>query len=247
MSSLQPMKTVHILEEDPELGEKLLGPRLDAARRECIARSAPFTNAASSEQLERTNMRIGIGLLILDGLVLRRVGLGGRFGAELLGQGDLLRPWQHEDVGTSLPRTGKWRVLQRGHMAVLDSDFMVRVARYPEVVSALFARAVRRSRHMAVNVAIIHQPRIDVRLHMLLWELADRFGTVRGDGVHLPLRLTHAMLGEMVAARRPTVTKSLGELAERGLVIWTGEDWHLQGEPPEELAAIGAISVASED
>lgn len=239
-------KTVQILIEDPDLAESLSGARLEAARRDCIARAIPFAGAGSSGQLERTDMRIGIGLLILDGLVLRRVGLGGRFGAELLGQGDLLRPWQHEDVGTSLPRTGKWRVLQRGHLAVLDSECTARVARYPEVVSALFARAVRRSRHLAVNVAIMHQPRIDVRLHMMLWELADRFGTVRSDGVHLPLRLTHAMLGELVAARRPTVTKSLGELSDRGLVSWTGEDWHLLGEPPEELSAIGSVSVPAE-
>ena len=239
-------KTVQVLVEDPELGERLSGPRLEAATRDCIARAVQFTTGGPAGQLERTEMRVGIGLLLLDGLVVRRVGLGGRYGAELLGQGDLLRPWQHEDVGTSLPRTGKWRVLQRGHLAVLDSEFMLRAARYPEVMAALFVRAVRRSRHLAVNVAIMHQPRIDVRLHMLLWELADRFGTVRADGVHLPLRLTHAMLGEMVAARRPTVTKSLGELAERGLVSWTGETWRLMGEPPEELYAIGSVSVPPE-
>src|SRR5205807_4903755 len=144
----------------------------------------------------------GLGLLILEGLVVRRVGLGGRFGAELLGEGDLLRPWQAEETGTSLPRTGRWKVLQRGRIAVLDSDFALRVCRYPEVVSALFGRAIRRSRHMSANMAIIHQPRIDVRVHMVLWELADRWGRVSRDGVHLPLRLTHAMLGELVAARR---------------------------------------------
>ena len=34
-----------------------------------------------------------IGLLVLQGLPVRRVGVDGRFGAELLGQGDILRSW----------------------------------------------------------------------------------------------------------------------------------------------------------
>jgi CRP-like cAMP-binding protein len=96
---------------------------------------------------------------------------------------------------------------------------------------------------MAVNMAIIHQPRIDLRLHMFFWCLADRFGRVSSDGIHVPVRLTHAMLGELIAARRPTVTKALGELADRGLVSWNGEDWLLSGGPPSELDEIGSLSL----
>jgi CRP/FNR family transcriptional regulator, cyclic AMP receptor protein len=119
----------------------------------------------------------------------------------------------------------------------------VRIARYPEVVSALFSRAVRRSRHAAVGMAIVQQPRVDIRLQMLFWELADRWGIMRGDGAHVPLRLTHAVLADLVAARRPTVTKALGELAERSAVLWTGTDWLLLGNPPVELQAVGSVSV----
>jgi CRP-like cAMP-binding protein len=126
---------------------------------------------------------------------------------------------------------------------VLDTDFAVRLTRYPEIVSTLFGRALRRSRHIAVNMAIVQQPRIDLRLHMLFWELADRWGKVRQDGVHLPLYLTHSMLADLVAARRPTVTKALGELAERSALVWTGEDWLLPGDPPAELDAVGSVSI----
>lgn len=237
-------ESVQILLEDPDLAEHLQGPRLTAAQRDCIACVMAFSSTGWSVLSQARDPHFGIGLLILEGLVVRRLGMAGRFGAELLGEGDLLRPWQQEDTGTSLPRTGKWRVLQRGRVAMLDTEFAVRVSRYPEVISCLVGRALRRSRHMAVNMAIIHQPRIDVRVHMLLWELADRYGRVGREGVHLPLRLTHAMLGELVAARRPTVTKSLGELADRGLVRWTGNEWLLMGDPPVELGEIGAVSVA---
>ena len=48
-------------------------------------------------------MRKALGLLVLDGLIIRRVGVAGRFGAELLGDGDLLRPWEREDAGATLP------------------------------------------------------------------------------------------------------------------------------------------------
>lgn len=233
-----------ILADDTELRDGLTGERLDAAIRDCVAGTCDCPAGPWSPPEEFPNMAYGIGLLILDGLVARRVGVAGRFGAELLGDGDLMNPFHRHDMGTSLPRTGKWRVLRPSRMAILDSDFATRATRYPEVVSALVARALRRSRHIATNMAIVQQPRVDLRLLMLFWELADRWGTVHQDGVHVRLQLTHSMLSDLVAARRPTVTKALGELAAREAVVWTGTDWHLPGEPPAELDALGSLSIA---
>src|SRR5689334_19768010 len=84
-------------------------------------------------------------------------------------------------------------------------------------------------------MAIVHQARVDVRLHMLLWHLAARWGRVRSDGTVLRVRLTHAVLADLVAARRPTVTTALSDLARRGLVKTDGETWVLSGEAPGEL------------
>jgi CRP-like cAMP-binding protein len=235
--------TTRVLLDDPELAQLLRGERLAAASRDCVAAELQVPAGPWSPPQDIDGMRSGIGLLILDGLLARRVGVAGRFGAELLGDGDLLRPWQQDDGSTTLPHTGKWRALRPTRFAVLDTDFAVRLTRYPEIVSTLFGRALRRSRHIAVNMAIVQQPRIDLRLHMLFWELADRWGKVRQDGVHLPLYLTHSMLADLVAARRPTVTKALGELAERSALVWTGEDWLLPGDPPAELDAVGSVSI----
>jgi CRP/FNR family cyclic AMP-dependent transcriptional regulator len=237
--------TSQILVEDPELAEHLGGVRLAAAAKECVARAVECPAGPWSPFEEEGALQVGIGLLILDGLVVRRVGVAGRYGAELLGDGDLLRPWGREDSGATLPRSGKWRMLRPTRLAVLDLEFTNRVARYPEVISALVARALRRSRHIAVNMAIVQQPRIDLRLLMLFWEMADRWGTVHQDGVHLPLQLTHSTLADLVAARRPTVTKALGELSERSAVVWTGEDWLLAGDPPAEFEEVGSVSVMS--
>jgi CRP/FNR family cyclic AMP-dependent transcriptional regulator len=236
-----------LLLDDPDLGEHLHGDRLAGALRDCVASAVRVPAGLWSPQEPPPHVRHGIGLLVLEGLIVRRVGVGGRFGAELLGEGDLLRPWQSTGPGTTLPRAGRWRALRPCRLAVLDAHFTARSAPYPEVVSTLISRAIRRSRHMAVAVAIMAQPRIDIRLHMLFWELADRWGVVRGDGVYVPLRLTHAILGDLVAAQRPTVTKALGELAQRTVVTRAGAGWLLTGSPPLELDAVGPVAISSDD
>lgn len=100
------------------------------------------------------------------------------------------------------------------------------------------ARALRRSRALAVNMAIVHQPKVETRIHMLLWHLADRWGTVGPGGVHVPVRLTHAMLADLVAAQRPTVTAALGALEEAGLIGRGRGGWLLLGSQPVELAQV---------
>ncbi len=187
--------------------------------------------------------RDGIGLLVLEGLLVRRVGVDGRFGAELLGDGDLLRPWQGEDAQPTLPRTTGWRVLEPTRMAVLDSRAAQRLADYPQLTGRIIARALERSRNLAVNMAIVHHPRVDVRLHMLFWHLADRWGRVRTDGIILPLRLTHSVLADLVAARRPTVSTTLSELAKRDLVRAVTDGWLLLGEPPRELLELRDVAI----
>ncbi|HEX5225317.1 MAG TPA: Crp/Fnr family transcriptional regulator [Solirubrobacteraceae bacterium] len=221
-----------VLIEDEALGERLSGRRHVQAIDECIARAVQLPVGDWTPAGIEGQMTYGIGLLVLRGLLARRVELDGRFGAELLGAGDLLRPWQDEDLQSTLPHVGGWRILQECRVAILDGSFARRVAPYPEVTSALFARAVRRARQLAVAMAIMHQPRVEVRLELLLWELADRWGTVHRDGVHVPVRLTHAMLAELIGARRPTVSKAVSELGEEGRLRWTGEHWLLAGDPP---------------
>lgn len=184
----------------------------------------------------------GIGVLVLGGLLIRHVGIEGRFGAELLGEGDLLRPWQGEQDSPLLPVETGWAVIHPARLAVLDENFYEHLSRYPELASCFVARATQRSRNLAVNMAIVHQARVDVRLRMLLWHLAGRWGRVRSDGTVVPLRLTHSVLSELVAARRPTVTSALSDLSRRGLIRPFRDAWLLYGEPPGELLDLGERS-----
>jgi CRP-like cAMP-binding protein len=116
---------------------------------------------------------------------------------------------------------------------------------YPELAGTLVGRAVGRSRNLAVNIAIVHQARVDVRLHMLFWHFAGRWGKVGPEGVTVPLKLTHAVLAELAAARRPTVTTALSQLAKRGVVRPTEAGWLLAGDRPGELGELPPVASAS--
>jgi CRP/FNR family transcriptional regulator, cyclic AMP receptor protein len=230
----------HLLSEDHALAEAVPQAHRQQAIEECVTRAISIAPGSWSGQ-GTSNIRDGIGLLVLQGLLIRRVGIDGRFGAELLGEGDLLRPWQGQDLSPALPRTTGWRVLQRTRVALLDMRAAQRLARYPELTGSLVGRALERSRNLAVNMAIVHQSRVDVRLHMLFWHLAGRWGRVRNDGVIVPLRLTHNVLSDLTAARRPTVTSALTELAKHELVRPLDDGWLLCGKPPGELLELAPV------
>jgi hypothetical protein len=228
-----------VLAEDPELADAVPAERRARGIEEC---TAPELNIAPGPWPDAEFLgREGIGVLVLAGLLIRRVDIDGRFGAEILGESDVLRPWQLEDAPMLALDSG-WTVLAAARLALLDEQFTRRLGAYPEVTVCLFERTIRRARHLLVNMAIIHQARVDERLRMLLWHLAGRWGRVRGDGVLLPFRVTHTVLADLVAARRPTVTTALSELTRRGLIQAHADGWLLIGEPPRELAALGEPS-----
>lgn len=226
-------RVVAILDREPELAALIEPERLAVARDVAWAQARELPAGPWEEESWSQNMRSGLGLLVLDGLVLRHVSVAGRSSVELLGGGDLARPWQpDDDGGLSVPRKAHWRVLRRTELALLDIDFARRIAPYPELHGALVARAMGRARALAVNIAILRQPRVDVRLEMLLWHLADRWGTVRGDGVLLPVKLTHRVLAELLAASRPTVSAAVASLQRSGTIVAHERGWLLTGEPP---------------
>jgi CRP-like cAMP-binding protein len=222
-----------VLREDVGLAEVIPEAHRARAIEECIAGVAEIPQGSWSGY--SSEMPGGVGLLVLKGLLIRHVGVGLGYGAELLGEGDLLRPWQEQDA--ALPHTSGWRVLEPTRLAVLDRPAAERLARYPELTGRLVARALARSRNLALNMAIVQQSRLQTRLHMLLWHLANRWGYVRPDGIILPLQLTHSVLSELVAARRPSVSMTLSEMAKLKLVRRVPEGWLLSGKPPGELLA----------
>jgi CRP/FNR family cyclic AMP-dependent transcriptional regulator len=180
-----------------------------------------------------------MGLLVLDGLLTREITFAERTTGELLGAGDLLRPQDHDSGFEPLPVSVDWSVLAPARLAVLDERFAMAARPYPSVMVDLAARTVRRSRALAFQLALSQLTRVDDRLLVLLWQLAERWGKVGPDGVRVPLELTHRTLGRLVGARRPSVTTALTGLARDGLVERVPDGWLLRGDPADALERRG--------
>jgi len=174
-----------------------------------------------------------LGYLILDGLLLRAVAVAGRRTVELLGPGDVVRPWQDEGTFAALPAASAWTALEPTRLAVLDADFAAAAYRFPAIADELLRRLVERCHALSVRLAIASIPSLPERLLAALWHLADRWGVVEPDGVRVPLRLSHQVLAELVCAQRPSVSVALKQLADGGKAMRApGGGWVLLGAMP---------------
>jgi CRP-like cAMP-binding protein len=109
---------------------------------------------------------------------------------------------------------------------------------WPQIGHALLRRSERRAEDLGAMRAISCQPRLEVRLVLFLWHLAARWGRVEPGGIHLTLPLTHRLLGQLVAAERPSISHALSRLNDAGLVKGAAGDWHLQGDLDAQLESL---------
>jgi CRP-like cAMP-binding protein len=237
-------RAVAVLDADPDLGRHLAPERAAAARAHALA--AVELLPVGEWTFDPTDPQIidcegALGLLVIEGRIGRMVTLEGVTFLDLIGEGELLRPWDGTVETGADPGPQTWEVHEPTRLAVLDKRFLIRTAHWPELTGAFVERSVRRARSMASQLAICHVNRVDLRLHLLLWHLARRWGRVAAGGLVLPLPLTHRTLASLVCARRPTVTTALKDLNERELVSRREDgSWVLHGEIPEELNKIYA-------
>jgi len=225
--------SMQLLNLDPELARDLDPRRAREAAHRLYARALEIPRGRWTPSNALLEGSRPIGLLILEGLLVREATVGDHPSAELLGPGDLLRAWEDEDAEELLPRTIAWSALINTRVAVIDHAFAVRAAQWPEVFAALLDRAARRAERLVVLQAIAHLTRVDDRLLALMWCLAERWGRVVPGGVLVSLRLSHRTLAGMVGARRPSVTTALGQLMARGeLERREDGEWVLRGNAP---------------
>ncbi|HEY3021647.1 MAG TPA: helix-turn-helix domain-containing protein [Solirubrobacteraceae bacterium] len=230
------MTAVRVSDFDPELFEQVSDP--DAAAAASVAESEWLEVGPWSPANSNYDGAGHFGIILLEGTVLRRVALGPRDGLELLGPGDVGRPWVTLGPNSTIGAEADWRVHQRARIAHLDRRFAMRVSPWPEVAAALMDRLIRRQRFLAIHLAVSQMPRLESRLRVLFWYLADRWGKVTGDGIVINLPLTHELVAGLVGARRPGVTSALGELQRDGELFRRQDGcWVLRGAPPPELRA----------
>jgi CRP/FNR family cyclic AMP-dependent transcriptional regulator len=232
-----------VLDVDPDLGGDLDGDSLRMARSQAVAAVLALEVGPCDLRRHRPAGSPD-SLLLLDGTLTREVRIHGRVFTELLGPGDLLRPWASEDPEL-LQYEVEWHALTRSALALVDSAFHERIQPWPQIAGALVDRGIRRAHRLAMQRALSCQKRLDDRILMLFWHLAERWGRVGPDSTTLlRLPLTHRLIGEIVGAERPSVSATLSRLAAAGKLDRTSADWVLHGTVSEhfdpDTAANGA-------
>lgn len=214
MSVTQAPDRATLLVEDPDLGAAL-GEDVLRQARELLVVPARWIEAGPWDGAELRH-EPSLGLLVLEGLMTVDVRLGDRVASDLVGAGDVLHATSAAE--TLVPAAFSYHANERTRVAVLDVHFIAAARRWPGLLLALHERVRLQHRRHAITGAIAKLPRVEDRVHALLWHLAERWGRMTAEGVLLPLALTHESLGRLVGAARPTVSLGLIELEERGAV-----------------------------
>src|SRR6187200_2335594 len=174
---------ISIVDADPDLAEQLDDAQLQRARHEALTRVQHLSpgewNVAGALEPDVHHR----GFLIVSGLLSREVDVLGRSCIELIGPCDVMRPWSWDEAGSHVRAEVGWKVFEDTRLAVLDHALVTRINPWPQ---------------LGVALAIAHHQRVEDRLLLTLWHLAERWGKVTPDGIVVPLPLGHQRLAELV-------------------------------------------------
>jgi CRP-like cAMP-binding protein len=233
---LTPVGSDALLDADPDLGAALDPAEFEAARQHVRVALLWLDESVVRGKWGDGSPQLA-GLLVVEGALLREVRTARRVTAELIGPGDMIRPFE-EDGEEDLPVRAEiiWRTIAPTRLAAIDGRMITAAARWPSIYTELVARSVRRSQRLAVNFSISHMVRIADRLLLLFWHIAAPWGRVTRDGVVIDLPLSHSQLALMVGSERPSVTTALGQLNRQGLVHRLEDRaWLLGGPVPDDV------------
>jgi CRP/FNR family cyclic AMP-dependent transcriptional regulator len=187
-----------------------------------------------------------LALLIADGIAFHSVTAAGFTTGDLLGAGDVIAvhaPPPELPGGDAA--MSAWQVIQPMTVGVLDVRFAAWATCCPTLTWRLLDRQAQHADRMMARLSLIHRQRMEERLLLVLWDLADRWGKVRPDGVHVPIPLRHHQLAALVASLRPSVTLALRRLAEGGIVERSLRGYLLHGTFDETWAQVAHEPVAA--
>jgi CRP-like cAMP-binding protein len=232
---------VALLDVEPEMGARLPTDDLAAARRQLVV---PGLQVDPGPWNPGESLARALGGLLTDGLALCETQAFGRTSMQLFGAGDLVEGAALADPDAT------WRVLEPVRLAILDGRFLLAARKWPQLVSGLAERLFACQHEQHVLAAITAMPRVEERVLAFMGHLAVRWGCVAPDGLLLHLPVTHQVLGQLVGARRPTVSLALSFLREQGLLRRRPDgrwllpvdcvDWPEVGVPGRAVAAAAA-------
>lgn len=232
------MPVALILDVDPDLGMHIDPAEWEAVRRVCRGELLHVPRGPWSTALEAAARSDLVAFVIVDGLLARELSLRDRCMVELLGQGDVLRP----SLVAEPPRLGAQTQVTAVTdlvLLVLGQAFLRAAARWPNLLRGLQHRLECQHENLAIQGLIAHQASAEHRLLLMLRHLADRWGYVTPEGTVLPWPLSHEILGQLTAARRPTVTIALRRLEADGHVHRREDgSWLLTTSAERKISAI---------
>jgi CRP/FNR family cyclic AMP-dependent transcriptional regulator len=224
---------ITLLDADPELAGGLAEADQRLARRHLVL---PSVRIDADPWLPPDDFGTALGLLVVSGVLSCTSRAFAVPDIQLVGPGDVF------DSRLLCAPSSTWRVLVPAHVAILDGRFLLAARRWPQLMSGL-ARRLFEGQHEQHRLATIRAlPRVEQRLMALLSHLASRWGNVTPDGLVITLPATHQLLGELVGARRPTVSLALTVLKEQGLVSRQPDGRWLLPRDSAEWATVGVPS-----
>lgn len=186
----------------------------------------------------------GLGVLVVRGLVAQGIRVAGNRSVVLAWDGDVIGP----DTGYPdwADRSLHLNVLEPSLVAELDEQFLDTARRSPEVLVNLGERLRRVLGRTQLLLAVSHLSRVEHRILATLLLIAEDRGRATVGGILLRMPLTHERLGELVGARRPTVSLALRELESMQLLKRTPEGAWLIGHDAADHIRTARASVSPE-
>jgi CRP-like cAMP-binding protein len=209
---LMPELFMNLAEDELELASRLLVPV-------CAVRDA---NADIQRLLVSTS---SFAASVLDGMLTHRMQLRGQAGLRLLVPGDIIV--REGGLHPGILESSEYGHLGDARVVLLGDHLLHAARRYPQLMAGLMIHLDQQSQRLTTQLMICQLPRVEERVLAIMWLLADTLGRVTRAGTILPLRLTHQQLGELVGARRQTVTLALKQLADRGALRRQQHGWLL--------------------
>ncbi|MCB0869599.1 MAG: Crp/Fnr family transcriptional regulator [Solirubrobacterales bacterium] len=239
--------TVRLLDAEPSLARGIERRILDQARESLIAEVRRVEPGEWEEARKVPSSPLFLGYLILEGAFTREIMVSGRPSLELLGPGDLIRPWVVPRALEVMHVTDEWSLISTGHVAIINEDFHQQAQEFPSILTVLMDRVVARARWLGFQVALSQLTRIDHRLLLTFRYVAERWGVESPRGVRIPIRLSHRNLAAMIGARRPKVSTALTALSEKGLIEQDKDgSWTFFAADIDPMAVLADIDDISE-
>jgi len=117
-------------------------------------------------------------------------------------------------------------------LVVRREDFQGILTQQPLLALALLRELTRRLRRVDEKVGSLVLLDVHGRVAQLLLDLADEAG-----GAHITRRLTHHTIAQMIGSSRETVSRTMRELVEKGLIAVSRRDIVIRDRPALEQAA----------